>query len=669
MAVYTLAATGNWNSAATWGGAGFPIAGDTANITGGFTLTINVASACAIVNFTGFTGTLTVNNTLTVTGNITFVNGFTINTSSGTPILAKTTGGTLTVPAAGFTWPYSINFTGATTYTLVGGDLTIGSTLSAITSGTATINGAGLVIYVKSVTASAATLAGTTKIKFITSGGTWTGTIGTTGGVEIAITPTANPDLTLSSARYQDGTITYTSGNMGVQNLILISSVTFVNISSITFNTLTVGIAGNITILTADGDITCTTLSTAGGSAGFNNAQINSSSTNFNIYCANLNYTWGLQSATYTIIINATGTIGPNNTDSRSFLRIPLVINTTGTVTANTAIIRFFSTAAFPGSLTYIQGTVTQTFNGAIFAFLEPPFTCDTGNIEWSGISIGVSEPSVGDFTLLSNLRVKDLGISNGANSGTCRLRNNGGDIYVSGNFGLGNGPIGVTVGGPTLGTAASINMIGSGVIQSVGNINTVFGVATLISPLIIDTSGKYIIRSTVINNPAVGVTYFNNAFIKSGIFTLLRGKVEVDANTKLLAGERSTACIFTNMHRIPFNTVYLVPTVTHTLNEFFCGKPGKYCRIFSTTTANATINFTDGFEKFSRFCLPTNITIARRGQVKLLNSKGNRDRTNLGFTYFEGAQPYGVPQNNPIVYQPSQCFGIGDSPADPSFF
>jgi hypothetical protein len=669
MAVYTLAATGNWNSAATWGGAGFPIAGDTANITGGFTLTVNVASACAIVDFTGFTGTLTVNNTLTVTGNITFVNGFTTNTTSGTPILAKTTGGTLTIPAAGFTWPYAINFTGATTYTLVGGDLTIGSTLSAITSGTATINGAGLVINVKSVTASTATLAGTTKIKFITSGGTWTGTIATTGGLEIAIDATVNPDLTLSSARYASGTLTYTSGNMGVQNLILVGLVTFVNISSITFNTLTVGEIGNINVLTADGDINCTTLTTAGRSAGFDNAQINSSSTNFNIYCANLNYTWGLQSATYTIVINATGAITPANTDGRTFLRLALVINTTGTVTANTVAIRLWSTATFPGSLTYIQGNITQTFNGAILAFQEPPFTCNTGNIEWSGVVISATEPSVGDFTLLSNLRVKNLDIGNGGNSGTCRLRNSGGDIYVLGSFGLLNSTIGVTVTGPATGTTATINMIGSGIISNTGNTNTNSGFSGLFVPLIIDTSGKYIIRSTVVNT---GTVIFNNAFIKSGIFTLLRGKVEVDANTKLIAGSSGAplnTSIFTNMHRIPFNTVYLLPTVSHTLNEFFCGKPGKYCRVFSTTTVNATINFTDSFEKFSRFCLPTNITIANRGQVKLLNSKGNRNNTNLGFTYFEGAQPYGIAQNNPIVYIPSPCYGISDNPADPVFF
>lgn len=662
MAVYTLAATGNWNSAATWGGAGFPIAGDTANITGGFTLTVNVSSACAIVDFTGFTGTLTVNNTLTVTGNITFVNGFTINTSSGTPILSKTTGGTLTIPAAGFTWPYAINFAGGATYTLASGDLTVNGTVTVVGAGNATVNGVGINLNVRSVTATASFLLGTVKVRFTQTGGTWTGSIAMGGGVEIAIAATANPDLTLSSARVY-GTITYTSGNMGVQNLILAGTVTFVNISSITFNTLTVGEVGTITLLTADGDITCTTLTAIGQSAFGSPVQINSASTNFNIYCSNFNYTHAVQSTAYTIILNGTGAISYGPVASGN-IKLAVIINTTGTLTFNVTL-GWFNNSSFPGSLTYIQGNITQTFNGVILSVFNPPFTFNTGDIEWSGLQITVQEPTVGDITLLSNLRVKDLTIANPPNSGTCRLRNSGGDIYVSGNFGLSHSGIGTTVTGPAVGTAASINMIGSGVIQSVGVVNTGSGGNGLNVPLIIDTSGKYIIRSTI-TNTAGGI--FNNAFVKSGIFTLLRGKVEVDANTKLIAGFAAN-CIFTNIHRIPFNTVYLVPTRSYTLNEFFCGKPGKYCRIFSTTAANATINFTDSFEKFSRFCLPTNITIANRGQVKLLNSKGNRDRTNLGFTYFEGAQPYGIPHNNPIVYQPSQCFGVADSPADPSFF
>ena len=678
--LYWVGSGVNWASSTSWspysGGVAINITGFQPAVTDDVAFDVNstgdciiaAAATCKNLDMTGYSAarTWTLNNTLTSAGNITFQNQFIITTSSGTPILSKTVGGTLTMPAVGFTWPLNINFTSLATYTLASGDLTVNGTVTVVGAGNTTVNGVGINLNVKSVTASASAITGTVKLRFTQTGGTWTGTIAMGGGVEIAIAATANPDLTLSSARVY-GTITYTSGNMGVQNLILAGTVTFVNISSITFNTLTVGEVGTITLLTADGDITCTTLTTIGQSASFNPVQINSASTNFNIYCSNFNYTYAVQSTAYTIILNGTGAISYGPLASGN-IKLAVIINTTGTLTFNITL-GWFNNSSFPGSLTYIQGNVTQTFNGAILSVLNPPFTFNTGDIEWSGVQFTVQEPTVGDFTLLSNLRVKDLTIANPPNSGTCRLRNNGGDIYISGNFGLSHSGTGTTVTGPAVGTAASINMIGSGIIQSVGNVNVNSGGNGLNVPLIIDTSGKYIIRSTM-TNTAGGI--FNNAFVKSGIFTLLRGKVEVDVNTKLIAGYLSfgtATCTFTNMHRIPFNIVYLVPTATYTLNEFFCGKPGKYCRVFSTTATNATINFTDSFEKFSRFCLPTNITIANRGQVKLLNSKGNRDRTNLGFTYFEGAQPYGVPQNNPIVYQPSQCFGVADSPADPSFF
>ena len=76
-------ATGNWNVNATWSatsggapGASFPVAGDNAFIEGGFTVTVNVASACAnlsiangsILNAGGFN--LTVNGTTVVNGTI-----------------------------------------------------------------------------------------------------------------------------------------------------------------------------------------------------------------------------------------------------------------------------------------------------------------------------------------------------------------------------------------------------------------------------------------------------------------------------------------------------------------------------------------------------------------------------------------------------------------------
>jgi hypothetical protein len=63
MATYTAAAGGgNWNVAATWGGAGIPISGDTAILnaaSGQVTVTAN--AACLVLNCTGYLNTLTIN--------------------------------------------------------------------------------------------------------------------------------------------------------------------------------------------------------------------------------------------------------------------------------------------------------------------------------------------------------------------------------------------------------------------------------------------------------------------------------------------------------------------------------------------------------------------------------------------------------------------------------
>jgi hypothetical protein len=103
-------------------------------------------------------------------------------------------------------------------------------------------------------------------------------------------------------------------------------------------------------------------------------------------------------------------------------------------------------------------------------------------------------------------------------------------------------------------------------------------------------------------------------------------------------------------------------------MNEFFTGRPGKYCIISSTTTTNYNITFTDGFERFSRFTLPRNMTLTQRGQLKMLNGKGSRNANNLGLIHFEGTQPYGIPHNNPSSAQ-APYYGVADNPADPNFF
>lgn len=94
--------SGNWSSDdGTWvtgdGGtthANHPVAGDTVYLTvNSGNLSVNANSACAILNCTGYAGTLTFTSsyTLTTTGNVTFVSGM---TTSGT--------GTITLKSGSF---------------------------------------------------------------------------------------------------------------------------------------------------------------------------------------------------------------------------------------------------------------------------------------------------------------------------------------------------------------------------------------------------------------------------------------------------------------------------------------------------------------------------------------------------------------------------------------
>jgi len=85
MATYTAGAGGgNWSANATWGGAGHPIAGDTAIIASGSgTVNVDVNSACAILTIQASKIITFGNVGLTVSGDINISGTFTINGSSG----------------------------------------------------------------------------------------------------------------------------------------------------------------------------------------------------------------------------------------------------------------------------------------------------------------------------------------------------------------------------------------------------------------------------------------------------------------------------------------------------------------------------------------------------------------------------------------------------------
>ncbi len=151
MATYTATPLGgNWNVAATWGGAGVPTTGDTAilnALSGPVTVTTN--SNCLIANFTGYTNSFTINAGFFLTVGSTITLGATMP-----PIL-----GTGRFVSLGSAAAITINFNGITIP-----NLQIGFTSGAGTQ-TVTINGTTPtvqnLIATSSVVVSAAALAGT----------------------------------------------------------------------------------------------------------------------------------------------------------------------------------------------------------------------------------------------------------------------------------------------------------------------------------------------------------------------------------------------------------------------------------------------------------------------------------------------------------------------------
>jgi hypothetical protein len=118
--------------------ANHPVAGDTAYLTSNSgNLTIDATSACAIIDCTGYTGTLTQNANMTTTGNVTLVAGMTFTYSSGTWNFST---GTYAVASGGKSFG-AIKFgTGASTITLSDDMTATGQTTFQQTGGNLTLN-------------------------------------------------------------------------------------------------------------------------------------------------------------------------------------------------------------------------------------------------------------------------------------------------------------------------------------------------------------------------------------------------------------------------------------------------------------------------------------------------------------------------------------------------
>jgi hypothetical protein len=329
----------NWNQADNWSTVSsasstntgtFPIAGDTANLDSGSTnVTVNVASACAILNMTGYAATITMNNTLTCSSTTTLGGTF-----AGTSAL--TLSGALTLTSNGVVVP-TINFTGNNTKTLTG-DLTISGT--ATITGNTTFAGTGNLITQGNFVMNG-TLTGRTVER---QGGTWSGSSTLSSALIF------NGDSTISGTvavggstdiTWVSGTITTTGSTVNIAGSRTISVG-----NNITFATIT-GTATSASTLTLNADLYCANTSNAN-----NNILAVSTAGGYKVYVSgNFGHATniGTWTGTANIVLNGTGTWNNANLS----VAMPVTINTAGTITLGTCTITTGAT------IVYTAGTIS----------------------------------------------------------------------------------------------------------------------------------------------------------------------------------------------------------------------------------------------------------------------------------------------------------------------
>ena len=122
---WVLGGTGNYNSTTNWsatsgGASGASVPSTADNVffdasSGSGTVTINVASNCANLVLTGFTGTIAFTNNLTVNGTVLNfgTGGYAISGASNLRLLTA-----MTITSNGTTYTGNVDFAGLVTYTL-----------------------------------------------------------------------------------------------------------------------------------------------------------------------------------------------------------------------------------------------------------------------------------------------------------------------------------------------------------------------------------------------------------------------------------------------------------------------------------------------------------------------------------------------------------------------
>ncbi len=644
MATYYFRNAGaNWGDATNWslstGGpadGAVPTAADDAIFdANSANCTVNASNrVCLTINFTNYINTITMDFGISVSGNITLGAGMGVG---GTGFLAFNNVSATYTPN-GYIWPNEFRFitiSTSKTYTIAadctfGGVVTntgsVGNNLANIFAGGRTITcNAGINNTVDQP------FQGVTSLTtFVIAGGTLNGQFGTL--TNLNLNSGANA-ITISAVNFSSttGTFSYTSGVVNAASATLTMTLGTLNLGSNVKWNIIIAAGGGTTTLT--NDLWCNTLNMSGALGLVGDFKIY-----LNTYTGTLGNVQVPSGGGTKPTLNFNG--GTSSTTSGTISISSNTINAWKLIDIDMPLVTFTTDIFVLGSLTDVSFKLTSgTFiPPRVLSITNAIGSIDTLGISWNRVDIG-SNVTFGTWSILIDIWCTYLRFA-----ATVGLTLNGSSIYVNGSLENSNS-------GAVQGTA-TINLIGSGFWVHGGS-STVFS-----NPLVINTGGTYRLGASA-------NTTFPNLY-KNGNLNYIKGTVIARGTTLLVT---ATSAGWVNMHRIAFDTVTITGGTTQTMNEFFGGRPGRFCVVRSTNTTNVTIIFTDGFEKFARWVSPSNMTISRRGQVKLLSSRGSRSNTNLGFISFEGGSAFGLAHNNPITYQPTSYYGLGNNPADPALF
>lgn len=370
MATRTISNSGgNWSSAGTWVEGAAPILGDAVVATGtSGQLTVDVASACTTIDFTNYTNTFTLNNTLSVSGNTTFVAAMTL---AGTSTLTIAT--TATITSNGKTLPFNVTLATSASQTFTLADnMTITGNLSITSTGTHVINSNNIFLAGNFTATTFTNLNGTSTLVF---NGSSNQTANAFINLGISITFQNTGTVNFSNA--------FTTFVAGIVTNITNARVTFAATTgvqifngAISFNTPTMtwpgfSLQGNTTI-TLLADLYTTFVS------GANSFTVNGSS--FNLFCAS---------------VTCNGTGGTGNLTIREIGTTPCNLTT---ASAGTTSLRMTIDASAPvtignltlngGSLTYKRGVVKVTGTLTLDNFNGTPTLTNCHRIKWGTITI-----------------------------------------------------------------------------------------------------------------------------------------------------------------------------------------------------------------------------------------------------------------------------------------